>query len=111
MDCDFDGWSSKAVSDALGIHPDTGRRWKRQGRVPSHRAAAIKLALQGDLGSIDDTWHGFVLRQGRIWTPENQPVMPGELRAIPYRRELIDELRRQLQQPQQWSLQLNCPEA
>lgn len=111
MDSDIYGMSVETITDALGIHPDTARRWKRRQAAPKHRAAAIKLALHGQLGAIDEGWAGFVLRQGRIWTPENQPVLPGELRAIPYRRELIDELKRQLAQPQQWSLQLNCPDA
>ena len=45
-----------------------------------------------------------LLIEDRIWTPEGAWVPPGDIRAIPYTRELVRELKRQLAEPQQWKL-------
>ncbi len=57
-----------------------------------------------DLGRIDTAYSGFVIRDGIIWTPGGYPTRPGDLYAIPLKMQLIDELQRKLETPQQWRL-------
>lgn len=92
------------LAEVTGTHKDTARRWKRAGLVPRHFADLVQLRIHGDLGVLSPAWKGFRLRNDHIWTPEDQPVKFGELRAIPYNRELIRELQHQLEQPQQRNL-------
>lgn len=104
MTSDPFGLSVQILTMATGVHPDTARRWKRRGRIPKHYQALITLHITGDLGAIERAWSGFRIAGGKIWTPENTSVTPGDVRAIPYRIQLVSELQRQLAQPQQWKL-------
>lgn len=87
-----------------GVHPRTARRWKRHKRIPRAYRALIELRTSGELGALAADWDGFRLVNGRIWTPENTSVTPGDIRAIPYRTQLLSELQRQLAEPHQWKL-------
>lgn len=104
MDLSTYGLPVLLLAQVTGVHLDTARRWKRAGKVPAHYAPLIALRIEGDLGLITDQWKGFRLAQGDLWTPEGTPVSPGEVRAIPYRRDQIRELERRLSTPQQWQL-------
>lgn len=86
------------------VQPRTARRWKRLGRIPRAYARLIQLCVHGDLGTLAPAWSGFRLINGTLWTPENTRVTPGDIRAIPYRVQLLNELERQLAEPQQWKL-------
>jgi Phage protein len=87
-----------------GVHVDTARRWKRAGQVPARYGDLLTLRRTGDLGVLAPDWAGFRLDGSQLWTPENARLRPGDLRAIPYRREQLRELERQLAEPQQRSL-------
>ncbi|HMN47469.1 MAG TPA: DUF3653 domain-containing protein [Povalibacter sp.] len=104
MDLSTYGLSVMLLSQLTGVHPDTARRWKRAGKVPAHYAQLLALRLGGDLGSITGSWSGFKLDSGQLWTPEGRSVTTGDIRAIPYTRELVHELQKQLAEPQQWKL-------
>lgn len=86
------------------VHPDTARRWKRAGRIPEPYAALVKLRANGDLGELNSTWTGWSLGDGVLWTPENAAVAPGDIRAIPYRKEQVAALEKALREPQQFDL-------
>ena len=57
-----------------------------------------------DLGSLAPAWRGFRLIDGTLWTPENQRLTPGDLRAIPYRAQQIKDYERELARPRQFVL-------
>lgn len=86
------------------VQPRTARRWKRLRRIPRAYVRLIQLCVHGDLGTLAPAWSGFRLINGKLWTPENSSVTPGDVRAIPYRAQLIAELERTLAQPKQWTL-------
>ena len=39
---------------------------------------------------------GWVIRDGILWTPENEGYSPGDIRAIHFQRKLVQEQRRQM---------------
>ena len=98
------GLSVLFLARIAGVHVATARRWKRAGRVPSRYAKIIALATTGDLGTLATPWTGFRLADNKIWTPEGDHVTPGEIRSIPFRRQQLADLARQLREPQQLNL-------
>lgn len=92
------------LADITGVHLETAKRWKRAGIVPKHYAPLVALRTEGDLGLIADRWDGWRLREHQLWTPEDIAVTPGDIRAIPYQKELVRELTKRLAEPQQWKL-------
>lgn len=98
------GISADLLAGVTGRHIDTARRWKRAGRVPYALADLVRLRLEGELGAVDPLWGGFRLTRGKLWTPEGTPITPGDIRAIPYRREQLRELERAARAPRQWEL-------
>lgn len=104
METGLYGYSAETLAELTGRTLDTTKRWKRAGRAPNARQRLLSLALEGNLGAIDQSWHGFTIRSGQIWTPEAMSVTPGQIRAIPYRLAQLRELERRLAEPQQWNL-------
>lgn len=101
---DLYGIPAPLIAQVTGASVETARRWKRTGRMPAAVAALLDLRLAGELGQVDDTWRGFRLARGQLWTPEGTPVTPGDIRAIPLRRQQLDELQRLALDPRQWEL-------
>jgi hypothetical protein len=83
---------------------DTARRWKRHRRIPPLAARLVSWIADGHLGALDRAWTGFNLRCGRLWTPYDFGVTPGEISAIPYRNARIRALEQELRTPAQWDL-------
>lgn len=98
------GLNPKSISALCRVSIHTARRWKKSGRVPGPHARVLELLIAGHLGALGSTWSGWSVRGADLVTPEGWRVSPGEIRAIPYRDELVRELRRALTQPQQWEL-------
>jgi hypothetical protein len=96
------GLPAPLLAKITNVHIDTARRWKRAGQIPSRYAPLVALHLDGELGVVDRQWQGWKLSRGTLWTPEHQPLRPGDVRAIPYQQQLIAELQRQLQTPRQF---------
>lgn len=96
--------SATALARAANVSVQMARRWKRRGRIPRGYRQLLELLLLGYLGAVSKDWRGWMLRGGKLWSPEDTGFSPGEIRAIPYREELIAELRRQLDNPRQGSL-------
>lgn len=92
------------LAHVTGVHLETAKRWKRAGAIPKHYAHLVALRTEGNLGVIAGDWDGWRLRDQQLWTPDDVVVTPGEIRAIPYQKELLRELKKQLAEPQQWSL-------
>ncbi|HWK75383.1 MAG TPA: hypothetical protein VNQ81_13985 [Povalibacter sp.] len=104
MESELYGLSALLLADITGVHIETAKRWKRAGQLPAAHRAIVQLKTVGDLGMLNPHWRGYRLYADRIWTPEGAWVSPGDIRAIPYTRELVKELKRQLAEPQQWNL-------
>lgn len=101
---ELEGLSAATLAALVRVHIDTVRRWKRSGRLPAHVAELVQLKTRGDLGLLDPAWRGWHLLRGALWSPENEPAEPGQVRAIPYRAAQLAELERQARQPRQWEL-------
>ncbi|MES1196976.1 MAG: hypothetical protein ABUL58_08530, partial [Steroidobacter sp.] len=89
MDDSTYGYSRELLINELGVSSSTAYRWRREKRIPSCRMALMKLALQGDLGAINEHWSGFRMIGDELWTPEDVRVTTGRIRAIQYKDELI----------------------
>jgi hypothetical protein len=73
-------------------------------RIPARYRALASLQLNGDLGEVAPAWRGWKLWNGLLWSPEGDSFAVPEVRAIPYRRQMLQELQRQLKEPQQFQL-------
>jgi transcriptional regulator with XRE-family HTH domain len=74
------GLSIKEIARRARVDESTARRWKRGEIVPS---AGILLVLDGDLGAFDPAWEGWVIRGGKLITPERSfSVTPGRVRGL-----------------------------
>lgn len=91
---DLFGFSDDAIARAAGVDLRTARRWKDTGRMPSPARALLTLTLHGDLTPLDGAWTGWKLHRGDLWSPEGHAFAPGDLRALPYLRELHVEVMR-----------------
>lgn len=82
------------AADLAGV---TRRTYQRQEHGHSRIHPAIYRLFMARCGFMPDpAWRGWFIGQGKIWTPENWGIEPGELRALPYRYALIAELERQV---------------
>jgi hypothetical protein len=84
------------LAKVCGVDLSTARRWKRAGRIPGRYHQLLALAQGHDLGALAPAWAGWTLRGETLWTPENQPVRPGDVRAMPYQEQRISALQSQL---------------
>jgi hypothetical protein len=100
---DLYGVSAMAIASATGVSLPTARRWKKRG-APVLRASILAIKVNGDLGEISTTWAGWKLCADALWTPEGECIRPGDIKAIPYRREMVRELERKLALPAQLPL-------
>ena len=101
---DLYGISAELIARLIGCHIDTARRWKRLGKMPVAVGRYLAVRLDGELGFVDTAWRGFRLVRGELRTPEGDTIRPGDVRAIPYRRQQLAELQRLALDPRQWEL-------
>lgn len=88
------GVPAAVIAERCQVHPDTARRWKRQGYAPAPALALIGALHQHDLGAIAPAWAGWVLRDGDLVSPEGDRFTPGMVRAGKYHRQRAAELER-----------------
>ena len=81
------GLAPEALAELLGVHVTTARRWRRTGEAPAAVLRALAVLRFGRLGPIDPAWSGWILRDGELWSPENEPYTPGMVRAGPLHAE------------------------
>ena len=79
----------------FGVSRRTLRRWLREDSAPLC-ARKLALAARGGLGWVSPDWHGFRLGtrgpghdEVLLWTPEDEPRTPGDVRAVPMLRATI----------------------
>lgn len=104
---DLYGLSPAAIAAAAEISVQTATRWKRDG-IPARYRSLVALQLNGDLSVVHVAWAGWKLWRGLLWSPEGESFTAGEVRAIPYRSQLVSELQHKLREPHQYAL---LPEA
>lgn len=61
-------------------------RWKRGATRPPQTAI---MMLEGDLGSFDPEWRGWLLRNGKLISPEGWEVTTGDVLTLPLLRAQI----------------------
>jgi hypothetical protein len=64
----------------------TARRWKRGATFPP---ATSLMVPSGDLGVFDPAWSGWIIRRGKLISPEGWEVTTGEVMATPLMRMQI----------------------
>lgn len=75
-------YTPKRLCALLGVSIATARRY-RAGKFPV-RVVRILRALEGELGEIDSTWSGWIIRRGLLISPEGWEFGMGEIRSIPF---------------------------
>ena len=77
------GINAEEVARRCKVDVRTARRWKRgDSRIPETAA----MILSGDLGQIDPAWRGWVLRDGKLISPEGWEADPGDVLSLPLLR-------------------------
>jgi hypothetical protein len=84
------------ITRACQVHPDTARRWKRQGHAPAGALALIRALWEYELGPVSAPWAGWCLRQGDLVSPQGDRFSPGLVLAGQYHRERARALEREL---------------
>lgn len=82
----FDGFPISEIARICRVSLKTARRWKAGSTCPP--AYAI-LILRGDLGALDTAWAGWLVRRGKLLSPEGYEAIPGDVRALPFMRMQI----------------------
>lgn len=75
------GLSSEQLAELTGVHVTTARRWMREKGAPAAICRALAVLRFGRLAALDPQWSGWIIRDGRLWSPENDDWSPGEVRA------------------------------
>jgi hypothetical protein len=75
--------SAKDIARVCRVDEATARRWRRRASCPPPAALILlELVYTADLGALDPDWAGWVLRRGKLCSPENWICTPGEIRAL-----------------------------
>jgi Phage protein len=80
------GISTAEICRICRVHERTARRWKDGTRRPP---ATSLMILSADLGVFDPAWSGWVIRRGKLISPEGWEVSTGEVMATPLMRMQI----------------------
>jgi len=93
--CTIFGYSERSV-----------RGWE-YGERPVPRAVLmwLRLLATGDLGLVDETWSGWILKNGYLGPRDRRDYFtPGEINAMFYERQQLRALKTRLRRPIQWDL-------
>jgi hypothetical protein len=104
--CPLYGISPLALANLFRLDHEVATAWKARLRKNTEDAKAVALLASRDLGAFDPQWSGFVMARGVLWTPENFPVQPGEVRALPHMHAQIAEY----DQHQRWMVETSLGE-
>lgn len=73
----------------------TATRWKDGTTCPPKSAMML---LAGDLGCFDPSWAGWLIRHGKLISPESLAHSPGQILAIAFMELQIQGYRSELRQ-------------
>lgn len=94
------GLTLHAAAELCGYTP---RQWHTLETRPAVPLAPYRLVMAWSGWLPDPAWSGWAVKSGRLWTPENEALQPGHIRALPF---LLEGLRsRNLRDPSStWTL-------
>lgn len=87
------GLTTEAAADLAGVHRTTYQR-QEAGKARPH-LAIYRLFLTRCGHLADPAWSGWRLQGGRLVSPDNLEVTPGEVNALPWLFMLANEKARQ----------------
>ena len=87
-------FNRKGLAEYLEVTEKTVKKWEETNKPPIAVSKLIKL-LNTDLSHLGKEWTGFYFHNQRLYTPENEPVQAGHIRAIKYNRMALDFLKRE----------------
>ncbi len=89
------GFSLHEAADACLVSPETFRRW-RSDREPNPTAVRLLAILAGYVPWPG--WQGWEVHRGLLFPPgyRRGGIGPGDIYAMPFERQLLAELKRQL---------------
>lgn len=76
------------IAERCQVHPDTARRWKRQGHAPEGALTLIRALYNHDIGAIAPAWAGWSVIKGDLVSPQGDRFSPGMVLAGKYYREM-----------------------
>lgn len=80
------GIPAETIAALCKVHLRTATRWKSgERRMPE----TARMILAGDLGVFDPAWRGWVLRDGKLRSPEGWEVSLGDVLSVPLMRAQI----------------------
>ena len=83
------GYDRAGIAKYLHVTTATIKRWEDSNKPP--RAVFLLLnCLAGQLGFLPNEFEGFYFFEGELYTPENQAVRAGEIRAIKFNQQTIN---------------------
>lgn len=91
------------IAETCQVHPDTARRWKRQGSAPAPALALIRALYNHDLGAISPVWVGWSIVKGNLVSPQGDKFAPGVVLAGKYHRQRAADMELEIAQPKQLS--------
>lgn len=91
------GLTRGAFCEWADISPRTLARWESAHDAPALAVRALELLAGGIAGlpGAGPEWNGWQFARGLLVSPEGDEVRPGDIRALPYLRALVNELRRE----------------
>jgi|GEM_PF-3514888 len=73
--------SQKTCAEFLGVSLRTVHNWDTgQRRVPWSAVRLMRLLRQGDLGALHDSWEGFKMIRGKLFTPDGRGFLQEDMR-------------------------------
>lgn len=85
------------VCRLCGVHRTTLKRWlDGSSTVPRSVLLLLKIIASKRLPTMGPEWAGWCFNGPDLFTPSNEPISPGEILAIKYRRALIREQAKQI---------------
>ena len=81
------------IARVCQVHPDTARRWKRQGTAPRAALSLLKTLFERYLGDTSEPWAGWRLSHGELVSPQGDRFTPGMVLAGKYYREMVHDAR------------------
>lgn len=86
-------FTRKGLADYLEVTINTVKNWEATNKPPVSVVKLLQL-LNKDLSHLGSEWKGFFFHDQRLYTPENEPLQAGHIRAIQYYQMTIDFLKR-----------------
>jgi hypothetical protein len=93
MDDAWDRMSAHRLAVLCGVTERQARRWRAARRLPAKYLALLEQRA-GELGALDAAWNGWRLFRGELIDRDGNRYRPGDVVAIPLRRQQLQELER-----------------